>query len=201
MSNKTSQEKIKAFVERWTGKGYEKGESQMFWIELLTDVLGVETPSEIISFEDQVKLDHTSFFDTYIKTTHVMTSLEIAELTAKQHKNVMQARNMEPAWEKVNGLKFQLVEYQDKKGESRPCYQLTNTECLYIATKFNDEARAKLVRAGRSWRRLRWEGGWLTQDACLQPKEILRLGSRKGGGNETERAYPKWIGSFMLFVC
>lgn len=72
MSNKTSQEKIKAFVERWTGKGYEKGESQVFWIELLTDVLGVETPSEIISFEDQVKLDHTSFIDAYIQTTHVM---------------------------------------------------------------------------------------------------------------------------------
>ena len=75
-----------------------------------------------------------------------MTSLEIAELTGKQHKNVMQAiRNMEPAWEKVNGLKFQLVEYKDAKGELRPCYQLTKTECLYIATKFNDEARAKLV--------------------------------------------------------
>lgn len=72
MSNKATQEKIKAFVERWTGKGYEKGESQMFWIELLTDVLGVETPSEIISFEDQVKLDHTSFIDAYIKSTHVM---------------------------------------------------------------------------------------------------------------------------------
>lgn len=38
---------------------------------------------------------------------------------------------------------------QTKKGEKRPCYQLTKTECLYIATKFNDEARAKLV--------LRWE--------------------------------------------
>ena len=58
-------------------------------------------------------------------------------------------RKMEPAWEKVYGLKFQLVDYRDKKGELRPCYQLTKTECLYIATKFNDEARAKLV--------LRWE--------------------------------------------
>ena len=39
-----------------------------------------------------------------------MTSLEIAELTGKQHKNVMQAiRNMEPAWVKVQGLKFQLL--------------------------------------------------------------------------------------------
>ena len=79
-----------------------------------------------------------------------MTSLEIAEVTGKQHKNVMQAiRNMETAWENVNGLKFQLVDYRDKKGELRPCYSLTKTECLYIATKFNDEARAKLV--------LRWE--------------------------------------------
>ena len=76
-----------------------------------------------------------------VNLQQTMTSLEIAELTGKQHKNVMQAiRNMEPAWEKVNGLKFQLVEYRDAKGELRPCYQLTKTECLYIATKFNDEA-------------------------------------------------------------
>ena len=115
-----------------------------------------------------------------------MTSLEIAELTGKQHKNVMQAiRNMEPAWEKVNGLKFQLVEYRDAKGELRPCYQLTKTECLYIATKFNDEARAKLV--------LRWEeleradvrgirnatlcnAEKMAAERCLsEPKKILAL--------------------------
>jgi len=60
--------------------------------------------------------------------TQHMTSIEMAELTGKQHKNVMQAiRNMEPAWEKVNGLKFQLVNYRDQKGELRPCYQLTKT--------------------------------------------------------------------------
>ena len=57
----------------------------------------------------------------------------LAVVTGKQHKNVMQAiRNMEPAWEKVNGLKFQLVEYRERKGELRPCYSLTKTECLYI---------------------------------------------------------------------
>ena len=73
--------------------------------------------------------------------TQHMTSIEMAELTGKQHKNVMQAiRNMEPAWEKVNGLKIQLIEYQDLRGRMKPCYQLTKTECLYIATKFNDEA-------------------------------------------------------------
>ena len=42
-----------------------------------------------------------------------MTSLEIAELTGKQHKHVMEAiRKMEPAWVKVNGRNFALVEYK-----------------------------------------------------------------------------------------
>ena len=87
-------------------------------------------------------------------TEQTITSLEIAELTGKQHKDVLKAiRNMEPAWEKVHGRKFALMFREVKIGNGAvrrdPCYQLTKTECLYIATKFNDEARAKLV--------LRWE--------------------------------------------
>ena len=79
-------------------------------------------------------------------TVQTITSLEIAELTGKQHKNIMQAiRNMEPAWEKVTQGNFSLSTYQDATGRTLPCYVLTKTECLYIATKFNDEARAKLV--------------------------------------------------------
>ena len=75
-----------------------------------------------------------------------MTSLEIAQVTGKNHFDLMRAiRKMELAWEKVNGCKFALVDYRDSKGELRPCYSLSKTECLYIATKFNDEARAKLV--------------------------------------------------------
>lgn len=76
-----------------------------------------------------------------------MTSLQIAEVTGKNHFDVMRAiRKMEPAWEKINESKFALVDYKDKKGEIRPCYSLTKEECLYIATKFNDEARAKLIK-------------------------------------------------------
>ena len=83
-----------------------------------------------------------------------MTSLEIAELTGKQHKDVLKAiRNMEPAWEKLQGRKFALLQktYNLPNGGKKmmPYYSLTKTECLYIATKFNDEARARLV--------LRWE--------------------------------------------
>ena len=109
------------------------------------------------------------------QSEQTITSLEIAELTGKQHCHVMEAiRKMEPAWVKVNQSKFRLIEYTDKKGELRPCYQLTKTECLYIATKFNDEARAKLV--------LRWEElekgakGSAPFVPCLpEPQQILAM--------------------------
>ena len=84
-----------------------------------------------------------------------MTSLEIAQVTGKMHKDVMKAiRNMEPAWLKVNGRNFALVDYKDSKGELRPCYSLSKTECLYIATKFNDEVtspRSSMTRLAPSW--------------------------------------------------
>ena len=60
------------FVEHWTDKGYEKGESQIFWTTLLNQVFGIEHPEEFITFEQQVHLDHTSFIDAYIPSTHVM---------------------------------------------------------------------------------------------------------------------------------
>ncbi len=62
----------KAFVEAWKDKGYEKGESQPFWLALLRNIFGVEKPEEFIIFEEQVKLDHTSFIDVLIPETHVM---------------------------------------------------------------------------------------------------------------------------------
>ncbi|MCQ2119764.1 MAG: methylase, partial [Bacteroidales bacterium] len=60
------------FAQKWSRRGYEKGESQVFWIELLHDVLGVENPTDFISFENQVKLSNTSFIDAYIATTRVL---------------------------------------------------------------------------------------------------------------------------------
>ena len=60
------------FANRWQGKGYEKGESQVFWIELLTTIFGVTNISDFISFEDQVKIDHTSFIDAFIDSTQVL---------------------------------------------------------------------------------------------------------------------------------
>jgi phage regulator Rha-like protein len=84
-------------------------------------------------------------------------------------------RRMEPAWVNMAGSNFRLGSYKDANGQLRPCYELTKTECLYIATKFNDEARAKLV--------LRWEELEMAEVRrkmadvpCLpEPQKILAL--------------------------
>lgn len=80
-----------------------------------------------------------------------MTSLDIALVMGKMHKDVLKAiRNMEPAWEKVHQRKFALMQIRMDlpNGGYRlvPAFSLTKTESLYVATKFNDEARARLVK-------------------------------------------------------
>ncbi|MBQ6079333.1 MAG: class I SAM-dependent DNA methyltransferase [Muribaculaceae bacterium] len=73
--NKTEKQIAQAadqFAKRWEDKGYEKGESQLFWTELLTQVYGVENPSAFIRFEEQVKVDSTNFIDGHIPSTRVL---------------------------------------------------------------------------------------------------------------------------------
>lgn len=62
----------KEFSAQWKGKGYEKGESQPFWLTLLRTVFGIEQPENFIQFEDQVRIDHTSFIDARIPSTNVL---------------------------------------------------------------------------------------------------------------------------------
>lgn len=73
MTDKEQKKAAKEFKERWSGTGYEKGEGQKFWIDLLTTVYDVK-PNEIkdfIDFENQVLLDHVAFIDGYIPSTAV----------------------------------------------------------------------------------------------------------------------------------
>ena len=91
---------------------------------------------------------------TKIGKIETMTSLEIADLVGREHKSIMRSiRDMEDDWVKVRGCKFALsqrtIAIPNGGYKEVPCYVLNKTECLYIATKFNDEARAKLV--------IRWE--------------------------------------------
>ena len=62
----------KAFAEYWKDRGDEKSDSQSFWLALVRDVLGVAEPEKFILFEERVKLDHTSFIDGHIPSTHVL---------------------------------------------------------------------------------------------------------------------------------
>lgn len=72
MNDTQQRNAAKQFAEYWKGKGYEKGESQSFWLSLLRDVYGVEHPEQFIQFEEQVHLDHTSFIDGTIPATKVL---------------------------------------------------------------------------------------------------------------------------------
>ena len=115
-----------------------------------------------------------------------MTSLDIAELCGKRHNDVMRAiRNMEPAWEKVSLRKFAQSSRKviQPNGGVRefPCYELTKTETLYIATKFKDDMRAKLV--------LRWEElerERLEQGRLHKPREIRLLATAQEVLHESE---------------
>lgn len=81
-----------------------------------------------------------------------ISSVELAELCDKKHKNVLaDIRRMEPAYIEVfsNGLRFELIEYTDKKGEQRPCYSLTKSQCLFIVSSYSAVIRARIQR--------RWE--------------------------------------------
>ena len=72
MTDAEHKKAAKQFVEFWQGKGYEKGQSQPFWLSLLRDVFGVEQPEQFIEFEDKVKLTHDSFIDGMIPATKVL---------------------------------------------------------------------------------------------------------------------------------
>ena len=72
MNDSQQKEAARQFAAYWKDKGYEKGESQPFWLSLLRDVYGVEHPEQFITFEEQVHLDHTSFIDGTIPSTKVL---------------------------------------------------------------------------------------------------------------------------------
>ena len=85
-----------------------------------------------------------------LQINRTMSSREIAEISSKQHKHVLDAiKSMEETWVKIGQPNFRLTYYTDQWNRKQPQYELSKTETLYIATKFNDEARARLI--------LRWE--------------------------------------------
>ena len=109
-----------------------------------------------------------------ITDQQTITSRDVAEITGKNHFDVLKAiRKMEPAWEETAASKFTCSSYKDKSGKMSPMYILTKKECLFVATKFNDVARAKLV--------LRWEQ--LEKERLVQQSQPEPQPSAANGSN------------------
>lgn len=89
MTDQEQKQAAKRFAANWKDKGYEKGQSQAFWLSLLRDVFGIEHPEEFIVFEEQVHLDHTSFIDGTIPATKVL--IEQKGLGKDLNKPIMQS--------------------------------------------------------------------------------------------------------------
>ena len=63
---------VKNFVATWQSRGYEKGETQKFWLMFLRDVLKIDKPENYVEFEVPVKLEHTNFIDAFFPDTKVV---------------------------------------------------------------------------------------------------------------------------------
>ncbi len=73
MTNAEQREAARRFINTWRGKGYEKGDTQRFWIALLSNVLDMEHAEDKIQFEKEVMIEgQTKFIDAYVPETKVL---------------------------------------------------------------------------------------------------------------------------------
>lgn len=127
-----------------------------------------------------------------------MSSLEIAEVTGKEHKNVLRdIRNL--LEQGVNELNFELVDYKDKKGEIRPMYSLTKKGCLILASGYDALLREKIIDRWEELEKKEQEKNQAPTTylealkalvASEEEKERLRLESKKKD-EDIERMKPK----------
>lgn len=76
---------------------------------------------------------------TTIQNNQTLDSREVAEMVGKEHSNLM--KDIRRYIAQSNEVKIDLVEffqetsYQDGKGETRPCFEVTRKGCEFIANK------------------------------------------------------------------
>ena len=71
---------ILRFVDFWKNHGDERSDTQLFWLQLLRDVLDIERPEELITFEKKVSLEHTSFIDAYVPSTRTLIEQKSSDI-------------------------------------------------------------------------------------------------------------------------
>ena len=153
MTDSEQKRAAKQFVKDWTGKGFEKQETQRFWIALLQNVFGVEQATNAIEFEVPVQLSHTSFIDGYIKDTHVLIEQKGADIDLrkgyKQSDGSMltpyqQARryagylphNMNPRWIVVCNFKEFNIHDMNRPNDTPEVIQLADLEKEFHRLQF-----------------------------------------------------------------
>lgn len=57
MTDAEQREAARQFVNRWMGKGKEDEDGRSYWIDLLTNVLGMDNVTERLNFEKKVVID------------------------------------------------------------------------------------------------------------------------------------------------
>lgn len=80
-----------------------------------------------------------------------MTSLEIAEIISKEHKNVLRdiRDEIEKLGEEIAGLIFELSEYKDITGRKLPMYNCTPDGVMQLAARYDAVVRYKLIQKAK----------------------------------------------------
>lgn len=148
---------------------------------------GTKELLNIIDYETRIINASTELKNEPSAHKRTMSSVEITEMTGKRHSDVMRSiRAMEPAWVKIAERKFASCSYKDENNRERPMYLLDYRECMYIATKFNDEARAKLI--------LRWDE--LEREDREKERNAQRVPA-DSGASHTVHELIEWVGALQ----
>lgn len=121
--------------------------------------------------------------ENLIPIAQTMSSLQIAELTGKQHAHVMRDIRTLLA-QGINESNFGLVEYTDAKGEQRPCFNLTKKGCLILASGYDAKLRERIIDRWEELETEKQKGGFAIPQsfsealmlAANQAKQIEQLG-------------------------
>ena len=162
-----------AFAARWQGRGYEKGDSQTFWTELLTEVFGITSPSEFIRYEEQVKVDTTNFIDAHIPSTRVM--IEQKSLGVDLRKGIRQS-NGEVLTPFLQARKY----IAGLPVSEHPRWVMTCNFAEFLIYDMehpgDDPEQIFLKDLGREWHRLRF----LTDTGALHISREMEVSMRAG---------------------
>ena len=101
-----------------------------------------------LEIENEIQQINEEFGLTYSEGKVTTTSLKVAEIYGKEHKDVLKKiRSFIELIPELNGLNFKLVDYVDAKGESRPMYSMDRQGFSMLGNKFRRSRLTHLLRS------------------------------------------------------